>query len=118
MRRDLRLAHQHLGAVEERLHDDRRLRAASVAIDPPSHVVDRNGHRPAESEDRARRWDIAAGLIEQHRAVFDLDDLSSVTDRRVLAECQREMAHAIEVANPPPVRAHVLERGLDLGIGL
>jgi conjugative relaxase-like TrwC/TraI family protein len=59
--------------IRRELDRDRSTRALYLADDPPRHVVDRLGPRPARGP-VSEIWDEAAARLEQHTVAFDISD--------------------------------------------
>lgn len=69
---------QQLPGLEERvetisgeLDTDRRIRTRQQRHQPSQAVTDHLGHRPTDTE-AAKRWDIAAGRVDQHQAAHGI----------------------------------------------
>ena len=60
-----------LADIDGRLRDDRRTRVNQIRSDPPERVTRTLGVRPAVGE-HAKRWDIAAGQLDQHHTAYGL----------------------------------------------
>ena len=62
---------QELGAIEDRLATDLRVRSSIARLDQPDAITDALGHRPAPGPS-ARTWDDTAGRLAQHQAAFNI----------------------------------------------
>ncbi|MDG2025938.1 MAG: MobF family relaxase [Acidimicrobiales bacterium] len=60
-----------LADIDARLGDDRRIRTRQIRRDPPDHITNTLGLRPAGG-DASLAWDHAAGQLDQHQTAHNL----------------------------------------------
>ncbi len=60
-----------LADIDARLSDDRRTRVGQIRRNAPQRITGTLGHRPVGGE-HAKRWDIAAGQLDQHHTAYGL----------------------------------------------
>ncbi len=60
-----------LSDIDNRLSDDRRIRARHLRRKPPQRITDTIGTRPTKG-DRIEAWDTAAGYLDQHQTAHNL----------------------------------------------
>ena len=60
-----------LGAIEDQLTIDLRVRTSIARLDQPDAITEVLGRRPSPGPS-ARTWDVAAGRLAQHQAAFNI----------------------------------------------
>ena len=109
---------QELGAIEDRLATDLRVRSSTARLDQPDAITNALGHRPAPGP-AARTWDAAAGRLAQHQAAFNIAYGIGPQPRwdrnNAYKHSHQALVAAIASTLPAPVRRIEIERpGIEL----
>ena len=101
---------QELGAIEDQLTIDRRVRTSITRLDQPDAITNALGHRPAPGPS-ARTWDDTAGRLAQHQAAFNIAQGIGALPRwdRDSAYKRSHQALAETIAPTRPARARRIE---------
>ena len=103
---------QELGAIEDQLTIDRRVRTSIARLDQPDAITNAIGNRPAPGPS-ARTWDDAAGRLAQHQAAFNIAQGIGPQPRwdrnNAYKHSHQALAATISATRPAPVRRIEIE---------